>query len=46
MIEDFKRDIAKVINRCEGVVSFCLHYHSDHHSNGWDSCPQQCLVAE
>lgn len=25
---------------CEGLVSFCLNCHSDHHSNGYQSC--QC----
>jgi hypothetical protein len=25
---------------CHGTVSFCRNCHSDHHSEGYDSCPQ------
>jgi hypothetical protein len=25
---------------CEGTVSFCEACMTDHHSGGWDTCPQ------
>ena len=32
--DDSKRE------RCGGTVSFCENCLYDHHSNGWDTCPQ------
>ena len=26
--------------RCGGSVSFCENCYSDHHSGGWNTCPQ------
>lgn len=28
------------VDRCSGCVSFCSNCHVDHHSDGWDTCPQ------
>ncbi len=27
--------------QCGGTVSFCENCVSDHHSHGWDKCPEQ-----
>lgn len=31
---------------CNGMVSFCENCHRDHHTYGWDTCPQLAVGRE